>query len=313
MRYYNRTEWYLRLVPAPKRPGSVEDHFIAQANLTQVFPRPNELYGIRSVILREVERRLSAPFNMFRIITPQYLLCMYIRVSSPGFWTPPNYDVRSESAFPESTVKDGKRIFLDLVNTPPARIRQILGDPLHNVIALDARMAFLFHSLLLNATKVASELDVHENDYDDPAEERVIYRELAAERREFGQRDIYALLSVDMQAMTIQEALQLRQLFRHCMDPHSSIFRATNVTLSRLRSTLQTLYPNSPGTSRAHAASSNFYPHMDVFNPPRPTSVWEYSFQRILASFRLCYMLLEVVLWDARQRLKYGRSSAFLQ
>lgn len=291
MHTLNRTQWYLRAVPNLNSLRGSSSTYNVRANLTYLLPDPR----LGGLIRQTIEDYSTSPFNLYQIITPQRLLQMYDDNSY--------VDQRSRYHFPQWARQMGSEIRDNLVTNPPLLVRQILGDPFQNSIALDARMAFLFESILLNVTRVDHRLDLMGAEARGSTQLQFIQGRLADDLG-YPPEDRRYLPAINPRAMTVEEAFQLLELFERCINPHSSVWRAANTTVQRLARAIRTIYhsdnvhdtDNGPNTG-----GSLFY--MRIFHPMRRTSLWEYVMLRFMPSFRLAYMLLDATLQESQERL----------
>ena len=292
LRTLNRTQWYLRAVPNPNSSRGSFNAYNVRANLT--FLLPDSRFG--GLVQQTIEDHSLSPFNLYQIITPQRFLQMYNNNSY--------VDQRSGYHFPQWARQMGSEIRDSLVSDPPLLIRQILGDPVHNSIALDARMAFLFESILLNITRIDHRLDLMGTEARGSTQLQFVQGRLADDVG-YPPEDRRYLPAINPRAMTVEEASQLLELLERCINPNSSIWRAANTTVQRLARAIRTVYhsdivhdmddgPNTGGSLS----------YMRVFTPMRRTSLWEYVMLRFMPSFRLAYMLLDATLLESRQRLE---------
>lgn len=307
MSYYARSERYLRTVAnADWNPRRNIHPLHIVANLTQIF-RPRETSPFYRILLREIEGKFSKAFNIYQIIPPQRFLAMYEALGEHH----DNIEHRQAKKYPDWTVREGELIYRDLVYEPPLEIRQILGDPVNNGIALDARMAFLFQSVTFNLTRSDQYIGFSTRNHDVHELERT-YGAATRERHFDGLEEAEVGYDIREEEMTVQEALELLQLFRRCMNQTSSVFKATNVTATRLTDAMRALYlPGNAGPDQVGTSDPDGGDEYTAFQPPRRTSMWERAIQRFMPSYHGATIVLEILLWEERRRIRQERPAKF--
>ena len=221
--------------------------------------------------------------------------------SFQGYLNRARDDWISDYNFPDRIVEYGEEIYQELVDDPPVQIREVLGDPVNNTIALDARIAYLFDLILSGITQFRGGSYVMATWYANHAGGMGMdaYMFLMDRQQHDPPSDKTSWNGVSPSAMTVDEALQLRDLFKHCMDPSSPPWQAANATVSRLMDALRTHFPDDSNARYPKyngPTPTNMMSYMTVCKPLRHTSAWEWILQLLLPSFEVAYVTLNLLL-----------------
>ena len=277
MRVHNCSQWFLRVVMESEPDEFANFPYRIRPDLRALFFRPSDAARLtQSGFLPEfwstVEDKLETMFNVYHLLSPERLLVMASNLQQPmrGFEPGPQaFEIADE-------------IHRNLVDSPPAAIRQALGTPQLNGIALDARMAGLFDMLLLNLTRVGSNFDLAANEIYDNQEILEVYDAMQNQHNEFA--------VIDMSSMTASEAVNLYQLFWNITRPDSEVWMQINALNDTLVSAFNSSYPAAL--------------HEGV-------RVWEFVLRRVTASFHLALMTMELVLFNSAKRVNTQRRIRF--
>lgn len=301
-------------------------------DLRRVLPRPGEAPFLQGLILRTVEDKMTAPFSLYQIIPPRRLMEMFeafkaehddrlknhdddAERSLQSYANHPRDDWIADFDFPDRIVEYGEDIYQELADDPSVQIREVLGDPVNNAIALDARIAYLFDLVLSGIAQRRGGSYVMATWAANHADRSNAYHFLVDRQNNDPPTDKISCNGVSPSDMTVDEALQLRGLFKYCMDPSSPPWRAANITVSRLIDALRTHFPDDPKARYPKyngPKPSKLMSYMTVCKPLRHTSAWEWMLQLLLPSFEVAYVTLNLLLLDAQDKAQHGRKISFI-